>query len=81
LCGNTLSAKKGVFGKVGEIQTMLCLAFGADSLTYSGTLSGDIYVWHGNNLQSVVSTAHSVSKAVTTSSVRLYVSLIIVFEE
>jgi hypothetical protein len=50
-----------VFGKVGEIQTMLCLAFGPDDTTYAGTLSGDIYVWKGSNLDNVVSGAHQVT--------------------
>ena len=60
LCGNTLKAKKGVFGKVGEIQTMLCMAFGPDSVTYAGTLSGDVYVWRKNNLLKVIQGAHKV---------------------
>ncbi|XP_074647902.1 echinoderm microtubule-associated protein-like 6 [Tubulanus polymorphus] len=58
LCGNALTAKKGIFGKVGEIQTILCLAFGGPDLTYSGTLGGDVYIWSGNNLQRVVQGAH-----------------------
>lgn len=59
LCGNALTAKKGIFGKIGEIQTMLCLGFGpSDNLTYSGTLSGDVYVWSGVNLQRVIQDAH-----------------------
>lgn len=60
-CGNSLQSRKGVFGKVGEIQTLLCLAFGPNHTTYSGTLSGDIYVWSGNNLESIISDAHQVS--------------------
>lgn len=40
----------GIFGKGGEIQTMLCLAFSSSALTYAGTLSGDIYKWNKNNL-------------------------------
>ena len=51
-----------MFGKVGEIQTMLCLAFGPDDITYSGTLSGDIYMWRGNGLIKVVQAAHEVSE-------------------
>jgi len=50
-----------VFGKAGEIQTLTCLEFAADSVTYSGTLSGEIYVWNGNNLSESI-TAHKVSK-------------------
>ena len=61
LCGNALTAKKGIFGKVGEIQTLLCLAFGPDYVTFSGTLSGDIYVWQANNLQRIIQDAHKVS--------------------
>ena len=60
LCGNTLTSKKGVFGKVGEIQTMLCLAFSQDDITYTGTLGGDIYMWKGNNLSKVFSDIHKV---------------------
>ena len=60
LCGNALTAKKGVFGKTGDIQTMLCVAFAPDNVTFAGTLSGDIYVWKGSNLQSVVAKAHQV---------------------
>ncbi|GFN97686.1 echinoderm microtubule-associated protein-like 6 [Plakobranchus ocellatus] len=58
LCGNALTPKKGVFGKVGEIQTLLCLAFGPEDTTYAGTLSGDVYVWKDFNLERVISAAH-----------------------
>ena len=44
----------GIFGKGGEIQTMLCLAFGTGGVTYAGTLSGDIYKWEKNNLVGTV---------------------------
>ena len=60
LCGNTLTPKKGVFGKAGEIQTLLCLGFGAEDTTYAGTLSGDIYIWKDFNLERVISAAHDV---------------------
>lgn len=61
LCGNALTPKKGVFGKTGEIQTILCVAFGLDDVTYSGTLAGDVYVWRGSNLSQVIAAAHQVS--------------------
>ena len=64
LCGNVLSPKKGVFGKTGEIQTMLCLAFGSDGMTYAGTLSGDVYIWRESTLERVISGAHAVSMCV-----------------
>ncbi|BFZ11617.1 hypothetical protein BsWGS_14656 [Bradybaena similaris] len=59
LCGNALTPKKGIFGKTGEIQTMLCLAFGSEDTTFSGTLSGDVYIWRDCNLDRVVSAAHN----------------------
>lgn len=61
LCGNALTPQKAVFGKVGEIQTMLCLAFALDDVTISGTLGGDVYFWKGINLDRVVSAAHKVT--------------------
>ncbi|XP_071834835.1 echinoderm microtubule-associated protein-like 6 isoform X3 [Apostichopus japonicus] len=61
ICGNALTAKKGIFGKAGDIQTMLCLAFGTEDLTYTGTLGGDIYVWKGINLLRVINDAHQSS--------------------
>ena len=51
----------GVFGKAGEIQTNLCLAFGPNDITYSGTLSGEIYRWKGHNLAGTIPHAHTVS--------------------
>lgn len=59
LRGNSLNPKKGVFGKAGEIQTNLCLAFGANDVTYSGTLSGEIYKWKGQNLAGTIPNAHT----------------------
>ncbi|XP_033734062.1 echinoderm microtubule-associated protein-like 6 [Pecten maximus] len=59
LCGNSLTSRKGVFGKAGEIQTIMCLAFScSDNTTYSGTMSGDIYIWKENNLDRVIQEAH-----------------------
>lgn len=60
LSGNTLTGKRGIFGKAGELQTQLCLAFGPDGATYSGALNGDIYKWKGNNLASTIPRAHAV---------------------
>ena len=74
LCGNALTAKKGVFGKVGDIQTMLCLGFApSDDITYAGTLSGDIYVWSGTNLQRVIQDAHRVRLHSLKSSLKIQI--------
>ena len=57
LSGNMLVARRGVFGAAGELQTLLCLAFGAKD-AYTGTLSGDVYRWSGNTLAGTVPAAH-----------------------
>lgn len=51
----------GIFGKKGEIQSVLCLAFGVGGVLYSGTLSGDVYKWQGNELIENITGAHAVS--------------------
>uniref|UniRef100_A0A6Q2WWN9 EMAP like 5 n=1 Tax=Esox lucius TaxID=8010 RepID=A0A6Q2WWN9_ESOLU len=58
LCGNALTPKRGVFGKTGDLQTILCLACARDQVTYSGALNGDIYVWKGINLIRTIQGAH-----------------------
>ncbi|KAK1905067.1 Echinoderm microtubule-associated protein-like 6 [Dissostichus eleginoides] len=58
LCGNALTPKRGIFGKTGDLQTILCLASAKDDLTYSGALNGDIYVWKLLNLIRTVQAAH-----------------------
>lgn len=63
LCGNALTPKRGVFGKTGDLQTILCLACAKDEITYSGALNGDIYVWKGINLIRTVQGAHGVRTA------------------
>lgn len=78
LCGNALTPKKGVFGKVGEIQTVLCLGFGPEDTTYSGTLNGDVYIWKGNNLDRVIQAAHNVSNFLVLTE---FPMIIIVYEE
>ena len=65
--GNTLSGKKGIFGKAGSIQSMMNLAFkehdaiNSPLITYSVTLAGDVYVWNGSRLSHVVKGIHEVS--------------------
>uniref|UniRef100_G1KXP8 EMAP like 5 n=1 Tax=Anolis carolinensis TaxID=28377 RepID=G1KXP8_ANOCA len=59
LCGNSLTPKRGVFGKTGDLQTILCLACARDEVTYSGALNGDIYVWKGINLIRTIQGAHA----------------------
>ncbi|KAG7492916.1 hypothetical protein MATL_G00019970 [Megalops atlanticus] len=58
LCGNALTPKRGIFGKTGDLQTILCLATAKDDVTYSGALNGDIYVWKGLTLVRTLQAAH-----------------------
>ncbi|KAK5925768.1 hypothetical protein CgunFtcFv8_021400 [Champsocephalus gunnari] len=58
LCGNALTPKKGVFGKTGDLQTILCVCTAKEELTYSGALNGDVYVWKGFSLVRTVAAAH-----------------------
>nr|XP_034966373.1 echinoderm microtubule-associated protein-like 6 [Zootoca vivipara] len=58
LCGNALTAKRGIFGKTGDLQTILCLSCAKDDITYSGALNGDIYVWKGLTLARTIQGAH-----------------------
>ncbi|KAM7394852.1 hypothetical protein PAMP_021632 [Pampus punctatissimus] len=61
LVGGSLMYKKGVIGSVedGRIQTMLSVAFGANNLTFTGAINGDVYVWREHFLVRVVAKAHS----------------------
>ncbi|XP_007440803.2 echinoderm microtubule-associated protein-like 6, partial [Python bivittatus] len=58
LCGNALTAKRGIFGKTGDLQTILCLSCAKDDVTFSGALNGDIYVWKGLTLVRTIQGAH-----------------------
>uniref|UniRef100_A0A2K6G4N4 EMAP like 5 n=1 Tax=Propithecus coquereli TaxID=379532 RepID=A0A2K6G4N4_PROCO len=76
LCGNALTPKRGVFGKTGDLQTILCLACARDELTYSGALNGDIYVWKGINLIRTIQGAHTVSTKINFNLGRLAPALV-----
>ena len=49
-----------IFLQIGEIQSIMCVAFGPNKTTYSGTLGGDIYIWNGNTLAKVLPKVHKV---------------------
>lgn len=49
-----------MFGRTGDLQTILCVASARDELTYSGALNGDVYVWKGVNLFRTIQAAHGV---------------------
>ena len=60
MCGNALTPKRGIFGKTGDLQTILCVSAARDELTYSGALNGDVYVWKGITLIRTIQAAHGV---------------------
>lgn len=66
MCGNALTPKRGIFGKTGDLQTILCVASAKDDITYSGALNGDIYVWKGLNLVRTIQAAHGVRRLKAT---------------
>jgi len=47
--GRNLKSKKGIFGKLGKIQTVLSIGF-AGGKTVTGTASGHLYVWEGRSV-------------------------------
>mmetsp|Transcript_15033 Transcript_15033/g.25736 ORF Transcript_15033/g.25736 Transcript_15033/m.25736 type:complete len:637 (+) Transcript_15033:128-2038(+) len=57
--GDHLSRKKGIFGRKGELQNIMCAFFTEDGLVLSGTgKSGDVYVWRKSELVHVIPTVH-----------------------
>lgn len=61
LAGSALLYKKGVIGSLGaaKMQTMLSVAFGANNLTFTGAINGDVYVWKDHFLIRLVAKAHT----------------------
>ncbi|XP_059908445.1 echinoderm microtubule-associated protein-like 5 [Gadus macrocephalus] len=61
LAGRALLSKKGVLSTIEDarMQTMLSVAFGANNLTFTGTISGDVCVWKEHILVRVVAKAHT----------------------
>ncbi|CAF1543885.1 unnamed protein product, partial [Adineta ricciae] len=57
LAGNTLVEKKAVITKTADgrrstkMQTMLSIAFGTDERTYTGSMTGMIFIWRSNTLE------------------------------
>ena len=54
-----MSRKKGLFGQVKDMQTMLCMAFSSQpEIYYCGTMNGSIYVWKQLKLEEIIPEAH-----------------------
>ncbi|PIK34378.1 putative echinoderm microtubule-associated protein-like 6 [Apostichopus japonicus] len=64
VAGSHLLGKRGILNTSGEntkdnqMQTMLSLAFGANNVTFTGSMSGDVFVWKDHFLARVISRAH-----------------------
>jgi microtubule-associated protein-like 6 len=52
--GNQLKASRGLFTTKFPKQTMLSVAFGEPGITFSGAMSGAIFVWSSNQIISVI---------------------------
>lgn len=49
--GGGFTSKRGVFGKVGKLTSMLSVTYGhATDLCYSGGADGRVYHWRGSTL-------------------------------
>lgn len=61
LAGRTLLSRKGLLSTLDDarMQTMLAVAFGANNLTFTGTISGDVCVWKDHILCRIVARAHN----------------------
>ena len=59
VCGNMLSGKSGENAVGADVNTHLCLTFGQDKTTYTGTLAGDINKWQGRRLVATIAQAHA----------------------
>lgn len=61
LAGRALLSKKGLLSTLEDarMQTMLAVAFGANNLTFTGTISGDVCVWKDHILCRIVARAHN----------------------
>ena len=50
--GGGFTSKRGVFGKVAKLDTMVCVTFGKTAeVVYTGGTCGKVFVWEGNNLK------------------------------
>ena len=54
IAGSGFTSKRGIFGKKGKSDSMLCIAFTEDGDTLSGACNGQAYRWRGNTLISTV---------------------------
>jgi microtubule-associated protein-like 6 len=61
--GEVYEKHSGIFGKKGQVQTIVCLC-SIDDLVASGTDSGHLYVWEGRNCAKAVQAHHDAINAV-----------------
>ncbi|KAI0227896.1 Echinoderm microtubule-associated protein-like 6 [Lamellibrachia satsuma] len=65
VAGGQLLSKKGIIAAVPEcpnmpkMQTMLSVAFGANNVTFTGAMNGDVFVWKDTTLTRLVQKAHN----------------------
>lgn len=61
--GNTMKKKKGLFGNTKNVTTMFCMCVSSSDkeLLYTGTITGQIYVWKNNELKEILPNVHKSS--------------------
>ncbi|XP_048456948.1 echinoderm microtubule-associated protein-like 6 [Rhincodon typus] len=49
--GGGLTSKRGIFGNMGKLETMMCVSYGQmEDMMFSGAANGDVYIWKRNLL-------------------------------
>ena len=53
--GGGFTSKRGIFGKEGKVETMLCASYSkTPGMVYSGASNGSVYVWENGVLKQTV---------------------------
>ncbi|GCB64382.1 hypothetical protein scyTo_0011737, partial [Scyliorhinus torazame] len=53
--GGGLTSKRGIFGNMGRLETMMCVSYGQmEDMMFSGAANGDVYIWKINLLLKTV---------------------------
>lgn len=55
VCGNVLNT---VSEQTKDVQTILCLSFGANGITFAGGLSGNVFLFQKDKLEGAMNAAH-----------------------
>ena len=55
ILGGGCTSKRGTFGNVAKLDSMMCIAFGkSGDVAYTGGQNGNVYVWQGTTLAKTI---------------------------